>query len=307
LGPEHSSKPGLPRTFRRAKYGMDKFALVQKYKIHYVEAGQGEPVLLIPGSFTTYRVWNRLMPLLSVKYKLLALDYLGVGDSDKPRRGFDYTVQEQTDIIALMVRQLSLGKVNLIGGSYGGTIVFDFAARYPDLVGKIVSIEGGVIKPDKMKGDPMEYCLKFPVVGDLFVQVVRTGVLNGPAVREVAGKWYPEMTHEDKHEVLHQIEANSRSASRIPWYKISIARKTSKNIEEEAKSIKSPVLYLYGTKSDFKTILLDRNIEYLNKYLPQAWIVALEGGIHDLAMQKPAEVADLILEFLDKKLEPRTG
>jgi pimeloyl-ACP methyl ester carboxylesterase len=287
-------------------FGVDKFVTVQKYKLHYVEAGEGYPVILIPGSYSTYRAWSRLVPLLSGEYRLLALDYLGVGDSDKPRQGFNYTIQEQADIIAAMVRQLNLGKVNLIGGSYGGAIVFDFAARFPEMVDKIVSIEGGVVKPDHPGIEPLEYCLKFPVIGDLFVQIVRTGILNKPAARVVSGKWYPVMTHEDKHEVLKQIESNSRTALRIPWYKISIARKTSPDIEEIAKSIKSPILYLYGTKSDFKKILLEKNIQYLRTYLPQAWIVALEGGIHDLAMQKPAEVANLIREFLQKRLAPLT-
>ena len=289
------------RIIRKAKYGTDKFVLVGLYKLHYVEAGAGEPTILIPGSYSTYRVWNRLMPLLAKEFRLLAFDYLGVGDSDKPRKGFDYTIQEQTDIIARAVRQLELGRVNLIGGSYGGAIVFDFASRYPDLTGKIVSIEGGIVKPDKMKGDPLEYCLKFPVIGDLLVQVARTGVLNKPVAKVVVGKWYSSMTPTDKAETLEQVSCNAKSASRIPWYKISLARKTSKDIEETARSIKAPILYLYGTESNFKEILLDRNLEYLKTYLPQSWIVALEGGIHDLALQKPAEVADLILEFLKSK------
>jgi pimeloyl-ACP methyl ester carboxylesterase len=296
-----SEKAAVRRIFHKAKFGVDRFILVQTYKIHYVEAGAGEPVIMIPGSYSTYRVWNRLMPLLAGDFRLLALDYVGVGDSDKPDKGFDYTIQEQTDLIAKMVQQMGMDKVNLIGGSYGGAIVFDFASRYPDLVGKIVSIEGGVAKPDKMKGDSMEYYLKFPVVGDVFIKVIRTGVLNKPAARAVVGKWYSSMTPTDKEEILEQISSNAKSASRIPWYKISIARKTSRNIEVEARSIKTPILYLYGTESDYKEILLEKNIKFLKDYLPQAWVVAVEGGIHDLAMQKPAEIADVILEFLRKK------
>jgi pimeloyl-ACP methyl ester carboxylesterase len=300
---ERPSTEKVRRLFHKAKFGLDKFILVQHYKIHYVEAGQelGEPIILIPGSYSTYRAWNRVMPLLAGQYRLLALDYVGVGDSDKPRSGFEYTIQEQTDLIAKMVAQMNPGKVHLVGGSYGGAIVFDFAARYPELVNKIVSIEGGIIKPENLKGAPLEYCLKFPVIGDIFVQVTRTGMLNKPAMKLLAGKWYTEMTSDDRKEVLEQINSNAKSASRIPWHKISLARKTSKNIEEEAKSIKSPILYLYGTKSDFKENLLEKNLEYLKTFLPHAWIVAMEGGIHDMAMQKPVEVASIILEFLRNK------
>jgi pimeloyl-ACP methyl ester carboxylesterase len=296
-----SEKGITRRVFHKAKFGVDRFILVQTYKIHYVEAGAGEPVILIPGTYSTYRVWNRLMPLLAGDFRLLALDYVGTGDSDKPTKGFDYTIQEQTDIIVRMITQMGLDKVNLIGGSYGGAIVFDFAARYPELTSKIISIEGGVVRRDKIKGDPMEYCLKFPVIGDIFVRVVRSGVLNKPVAKAAAGQWYSSMTLTDRKEVLEQISSNTKSASRVPWYKISLARKISKDIEEEAKSIKAPILYLYGTKSDFKEIQLEKNIKFFTTYLPSAWIEAVEGGIHDLAMQKPTEVSDLILEFLKHK------
>jgi pimeloyl-ACP methyl ester carboxylesterase len=243
LSSQKQTAAAQQRLFRKARYGVDKFILVGRHRIHYVEAGQGEPVILVPGSYSTYRAWNRLMPILGKEFRLMAMDYPGVGDPDKPRKGFDCTIQEQTNLIAAMVRQLGITKANLIGGSIGGAIIFDFAARYADLTGKIVSIEGGIVRP---------------------------------------------------------VESKPKSASRLPWYRIIIASKTSSSLEEEAKSIKSPVLYLYGTHSDFKGILLEKNLEYLKQYLPQAWIVAVEGGIHDLAFHKPDEVADLVLEFLHR-------
>jgi pimeloyl-ACP methyl ester carboxylesterase len=301
LSLEKSPKENAARMIHKAKYGVDKFILVQKYKIHYVEAGAGEPIILIPGSYNTYRAWNRLMPLLAEDFRLLALDYVGPGDSDKPGKGFEHTIQEQTDLIVKMVQQMGLDKVSLIGSSYGGAIVFDFAARHPDLVSKIVSIEGGVIRPEKTRSDPMEYCLKFPVIGDLFVKVARTGDSRQPVDKQEAGKWYFDMTEEDQKDAIEQGSSNAKSASRVPWYKISLTRKTSLGIEEAAKYIRLPILYIYGTKSDFKKILLDKNIEYLKNFLPHAWIVALEGGIPDLVMQRPEEVASLILDFLHKR------
>lgn len=106
---------------------------------------------------------------------------------------------------------------------------------------------------------------------------------------------------------MEQISSNAKSASRVSWYKISIARKNPHNVEHLARSIKMPVLYLYGTRSDAREISLDRNIAFLKTYLPHAWIIAVEGGIPDLAMQKPGEVAALILEFLSQKPSPGRG
>jgi pimeloyl-ACP methyl ester carboxylesterase len=75
-----------------AQYGEDRFAEAEGFRIHYVEAGAGQLTLLIPGSYGTYRTWNRLISLLSDHCRILALDYVGAGDSDKPRRGFRYIV-----------------------------------------------------------------------------------------------------------------------------------------------------------------------------------------------------------------------
>jgi pimeloyl-ACP methyl ester carboxylesterase len=281
-----------------ARYGEDRFVEVEGYRIHYVEAGAGPPVILIPGSYSTYRAWNRIIPLLSDHYRLLALDYVGTGDSDKPQTGFRYTVQEQVDLIAQMIKELELGKVHLVGASYGGAIVLNLPVRYPELVNKVVSIEGGIVRPKELPGSPMEIILKYPLVGDLFLGIAETGLLNKVLLRLVAGKWYPHMTADDKWELLEQLSYNVKSASRVPWYWISVSYKTCEDFEEAAKSMRTPILYLYGKESDFMEMLVEDNIRFLETHLPHVRIVGLEGGIHDLEFQKPKEVADLILNFL---------
>jgi pimeloyl-ACP methyl ester carboxylesterase len=288
------------RPYLKARYGTDRFIEVKGYQLHYVEVGDGQPVVLIPGSFNTYRSWNRLVPFFANRYRLLALDYLGIGFSDKPETGFEYTIQEQTNIIAEFVKKLELSQVTLIGGAYGGAIVFDFAARYPDMVTKVVSIEGGVVLPDKPAGEPLIFFLKYPLIGDLALQLGKTGILNKMVLKLVAGKWYARMTPQERQELLEQIECNSRTAARIPLYKLSLANKTTRNIEEEAKSIQAPILYLFGTKSDANRNFLTRNLQFLHDNLPDTWIVEMEGGMHDLAVQKPKEVADIILQFLQR-------
>ena len=235
--------------------------------------------------------------MLSEHYRIFALDYLGTGDSDKPTRGFRYTIEEQADLIAKMIRALNIGKVHLIGGSYGGAIVLSLAVRHPDVVNKVVSMEGGVVIPENMPQSPMEYFLRYPIIGDLFIAFTKTNFMTGTLVRLIAGKWYPHMTSDDKKEMKEQLRHNGRSSSRIPWYWISVSNKTTKSFEEEAKSIILPVLYLYGTESDFKKSILEPNLRFFKTYLPNIKIVGLEGGIHDLEFQKPKEVADLILDF----------
>ena len=119
IGCGYITKNEKHQVYSKPKYGQDRFVIVQNHTIHYVEAGEGQPILLIPGAWSTYRYWNRVMPFLSKHYRILALDYLGVGDSDKPRSGFGYTMEEQADVIAGMIEELKISQVHIVGTSYG--------------------------------------------------------------------------------------------------------------------------------------------------------------------------------------------
>jgi len=280
----------------KAEYGEDEFLEIDGYQLHYVEIGKGKPVLLIPGSFSTYRSWNGIIPRLCEDYRLLALDYLGTGDSDKPRSGFGYTIGEQADLADRLIRKLRLGRTHLVGASYGGAIVLNMAARYPDAVGKVVSIEGGILKPKNMPSNPIENLLRYPILGDVMIAIIRSGAMNRLVMRRVAGAWYPKMTASQKQILLAEISFNARSASRAAWYSIAKSSRTVIPFEEEAKRIRAPILYLAGEQSDFRA-MAGENIRFLRENLPQAKILELSDGIHDLAVQKPREVARAILEF----------
>ena len=237
---ERSRKEILPRIFHKAKFGADKLVLVQTCKVHYVELGEGDPVIVVPGSYALYRNWNRLLPLLSSGHRLMELDYIGIGDPEKDDARVVYSVPEQSDLIANLTLQLGLGKVNLIGSCFSSPLVFDFASRYPELIDKIVSIEGGIVESDKAR------------------------------------------------------------KTKLPWFKKLPSRKTYSQIEESARAIKCPILYIYGSQFGCNDFPLDINLEYFKAYLPQAWIVSFEGSINDLILQSPSEITALILEFLRK-------
>jgi pimeloyl-ACP methyl ester carboxylesterase len=291
--------------YAKAQYGMDRFVVVSGRHIHYVEAGEGEAVLLIPGAFSTYRDWNRIIPFLAKRYRLLAIDYLGVGDSDKPRSGADYTIEAQADLIVNMMDILHITKAGIVGVSYGGGIALNIATRYPARVHKIICIEGNGLKNEKLPYRPMEAILRWPVISDAAIGVIRSGLIDEVGVRLIMGKAWHEMSEEDKKEVFSIISQNNKTASRFSWYYISRSAKTSKDFTEEVKMVPLPILYLYGKKSGY-LYMAETNAAFLKKYLSDVTIICFEDGIHDLQLQKPAEVADLIVRFLieHKKDDP---
>jgi pimeloyl-ACP methyl ester carboxylesterase len=288
------------QVYSKSKFGEDKFVVVNDYHIHYVEVGEGEPVLLISGAFSTYRDWNRIIPRLSEHYRLIAVDYIGSGDSDKPVSGFGYTIEEQADIIAGMIEKLQIPKVRIIGVSYGGGIALNLAARYQDKVGDIVCIEGnGGMKHDKVPFRPMESFLKWPVVGHVTIGVIRSGLFDRLIAKMVMGKGWSSLREEDKREIVEIISENNKTASRISWYQISRTLETSKEFAEDTKTIPGPVLYLYGENSGYRE-MAKFNVDFLRNHLSNVEINSFQDGIHDLELQKPAEVSDLVLQFFEK-------
>jgi pimeloyl-ACP methyl ester carboxylesterase len=285
--------------YSKSKYGQDRFVVVQNHNIHYVETGEGQFVLLIPGAWSTYRYWNRIIPFLSKQYRLLAVDYLGAGDSDKPRSGFGYTVEEQADLIAGMIETLQISKIHIIGTSYGGSIALNIAARYPDRVGSIVSIEGNGMKHKKVPYRPMGSLLRWPLFGEVPISVARSGLLDKMFAKGLMGKAWRPLGDYERNEIVEIISQTNKTASRVPWYRISRTLVTSKDFAEEAKAIRIPILYLYGENSGYRG-MAEANAEFLKTYLPRVEVFCLKNGIHNLELQKPEEVAKIILEFFDQ-------
>jgi pimeloyl-ACP methyl ester carboxylesterase len=95
------------------------------------------------------------------------------------------------------------------------------------------------------------------------------------------------------------ISQTNKTASRIPWYRISRTLVTSKDFAEEAKTIRIPILYLYGEHSGYRE-MAEANADFLRTHLRYVEVVCLRNGIHNLELQKPEEVAKIILEFLDQ-------
>jgi len=287
--------------YSKPKYGEDKFVVIDDYNIHYVEIGKGQTILLIPGSFCTYRNWNRIIPFLSKDYKLLAFDYIGVGDSDKPSSGFGYTIEEQANLFAKSIKKLKILKTHIIGVSYGGAVALNLAARYSSMVGKIVCIEGAVFQPKKLPFTPMTWILGSPLIGDLFIWLVRYGLLDIFKAKFILGNVSGNFSSEEKKEIMAIISQNNKTADRFSWYHISRTNKTSKDFAEKAKTIQNPVLYLYGENSVFRDIMINMTLDFLKYNLPKVEIVCIKNGIHDLELQKPKQISSMILTFLNKK------
>ena len=109
-------------------------------KTNYLEAGKGDPVVLIHGSgpgVTSYANWRLVLPALAENFRVLAPDMVGFGFSERPAN-IQYGVQTWADQVVGLMDTLELPTAHLVGNSFGGAIALRIATQHPDRVGKLV-------------------------------------------------------------------------------------------------------------------------------------------------------------------------
>jgi pimeloyl-ACP methyl ester carboxylesterase len=111
-------------------------------RVHYAEAGEGPPLLLVHGWPQHFWCWRRVVPLLSARHRLICPDLRGFGWSGAPGRGYD-PVTFAADQIALL-DALGLDRVGAIGHDWGGFSTFVLALRHPERVERLLVLSSPI-------------------------------------------------------------------------------------------------------------------------------------------------------------------
>jgi pimeloyl-ACP methyl ester carboxylesterase len=91
-------------------------------------AGSGPRLTLLHGFPTSSWDWSRVANILEPDFRVLTFDFLGFGDSDKPR-GHEYSIGEQADLTEALWRRLGIEETGLVGHDYGATVAQELLAR----------------------------------------------------------------------------------------------------------------------------------------------------------------------------------
>ena len=118
---------------------------INDYNINYIDEGSGDAVLLLHGWGSNIKSFAALISLLKTKYRVLAIDYPGFGESDKLKTSF--CVDDYCDIVVEFLKKLNIEKVILVGHSYGGRIILKLNNRkdLPFVIEKNVLIDAAGI------------------------------------------------------------------------------------------------------------------------------------------------------------------
>jgi pimeloyl-ACP methyl ester carboxylesterase len=121
------------------KYAKGKFIKLDGYSTHYIEKGEGEPVILIHGFLYDSYMWNKNIDALADKFKVYAIDLWGFGYST--RDPMDYGYQLYANQLLKFMDALDIQKASLIGQSMGGGTSIFFSVNHRDRVNKLILVD----------------------------------------------------------------------------------------------------------------------------------------------------------------------
>jgi epoxide hydrolase 4 len=111
------------------------FIEANQVRLHYVEQGQGDLVILLHGFPEFWYSWRYQIPALARYFKVVVPDLRGYNDSDKPSTGYD--LETLTDDIRCLITQLGYTRAHVVGHDMGGAIAWNLAQKFPSSIDRL--------------------------------------------------------------------------------------------------------------------------------------------------------------------------
>ncbi len=137
------------------------------YNYHYVDEGEGTPILMVHGNPTWSFFYRRLIKAYSKQYRVIAPDHMGCGLSEKPQH-YDYHLENHIDNLETLILRLNLRRITLIVHDWGGAIGLGCAIRHQHRFARIIIMNSTAFTVPKFPW--YIHFLRTPVIGDFFVR-----------------------------------------------------------------------------------------------------------------------------------------
>jgi pimeloyl-ACP methyl ester carboxylesterase len=221
------------------------FSAVENHKLHYIDEGRGEVILMVHGNPTWSFFYRNLAKHFSKNFRVVVPDHLGCGLSDKPQN-YEYTLKNHIDNLDKLVQELKLSNITLILHDWGGAIGMGLATRYPHLIKKIVVMNTAAFTSDEI---PTRINILRNPLGEWFIRSFNG--FAGPATYMATKRGLSPIIK--KGFILPYKNFESRIATAkfvrdIPLTKEHPTYSTLIDIENKLNLIKAPLLVLWGEK-----------------------------------------------------------
>lgn len=252
------------------------------HRLRYVDRGAGPPLVLVHGWKGSHRVWEGVVDRLADRFRIVAFDLRGMGESDKPDGRYDF--DELSDDLAEVLETLALDGVTVVAWSMGCTVALEYLRRRGDAAVDRLVLMSGPIRLTQTPDFPWtmtEQRLRsviahieegWPIYEREFV----AGYLREP--RDEVVDWLYEIALQTPVEIaLATVRAQAKLDFRAFLPKLTM-----------------PVLAVYGA---YDRAYPTELAEYIARSVPHGDHAIFEASAHMPFLEEPARFTDALAEF----------
>ncbi|HEY1353319.1 MAG TPA: haloalkane dehalogenase [Ktedonobacteraceae bacterium] len=150
-------------------------------RVHYLDEGRGEIILCLHGEPSWSYLYRKMVPLLARHHRVLAMDFVGFGRSDKFTERAEYSFQMHRDTLASFIEVLDLQQITLIVQDWGGLVGLRVASELPERIARLGIMNTGLPTGDEPMSRAFMRWREFAVsMSDLPIgQVILNGMAHG--------------------------------------------------------------------------------------------------------------------------------
>lgn len=226
--------------------------------INYRDEGNGNPIVLLHGWGSNITLFNGIIELLSAKYRVVALDMPGFGESDEPDN--IWGVDDYVDFVWEFIKKLNIDFFSVLGHSFGGRVIIKMANRkeIADSIDKIILVDSAGIKPKRT----ISYHIK------VRSYKITKGILSFYPIK----KLFPNALEKYKK---GKGSADYNSASEI--MKGCLVKTVNEDLTPLLKNINKETLIIWGEDDD-ATPLSDGKL--MEKLIPESGLATIKNAGH---------------------------
>lgn len=263
-----------------------RFIPINGNLIHYREEGEGFPLVLLHGAFSSLHTYDGWTQELKKHFRVIRFDLPGFGLTG-PLASHDYSLQNHLRYLDLLLNRLKVGKCYIAGSSLGGWLTWEYTLRYPERIEKMILLDAAGFIEEKSIPLPFKMA-RTPLVNKTLKYVVHKTVLE-QFVKQVyfdQNKVTPALV--DRYYDLFTREGNTTAF-------IKLVNRPFLDNTAKLKHIKTPSLILWGEED--KWIPVEFAYRFYDALSNVKAIVYAETG-HLPMEEHPKATATDALDFL---------
>ena len=272
------------------------FFQLGKHRLHYIDVGVGPVVVMVHGNPTWSYYYRNLIRKLSTDHRVIAVDHMGCGLSDKPQN-YSYTLKQHTDNLETLLSGLDIISYSLIVHDWGGAIGMGLATRYPERIEKIVVLNTAAFRSKRI---PLRIRIcRWPFIGPFIVRAFNAFAwpatfmaVSKPMAKEIAAAYVaPYNSWKNRIAIAAFVQDIPLETEHVSYEELT----TTENGLATLRDAKIPMLILWGGKDFcFNRVFYD---EWRSRF-PNAEHHYFSDSGHYILEDEPAETGKRIAAFL---------